>query len=270
MNQTTKIAIISGISLATVAGLQAPSFAVEFTLSNGTDPNSLTFIQWENLLGQRFTPSRATPTGNPQGPNSLVTNPAAAAGAGATVYLKNFEFFGVTQVDNLTDFSTLYVYELSPTAQNVQLGQDPSNITAPGWTKIGTATGGLNGTTATWNFAGNGLTVNTSGTQYVALAGSFFTGDGRTNSYTPASNLTPPFTAPIPPFNTVSTGIRPLFDPANPNQAQISSSAVNPQFSALFDTVGQSEIPENFSTLPGFLALGAFFGVSKLTRKKSA
>jgi hypothetical protein len=269
MNQTTKIAIISGLSLATVAGLQAPSFAVEFTLSNGTDPNSLTFIQWDNLLGQRFTPSRATPTGNPQGPNSLVTNPAAAAGAGAQVFLKNLEFYGITQVNNLTDFSNLFIYELSPTAQNVSLGQDPANITAPGWTKIGTATGGLNGTTATWNFAGNGLTVNTSGTQYAAIAGSLFTGDGRTNSYTPASNLTPPFTAPIPPFNTVSTGFRPFFNPAG--GAEISSSAVNPRFSALFDTnVGSDEIPENFSTLPGFLALGAFFGVSKLTRKKSA
>lgn len=267
MNKTTKIAIISGLSLATLAGLQAPSFAAQFTLSNGTDPNSLTFFQTVNMLGQLFTPSRATPTGNPQ----VVTNPAAAAGAGATVKLKNVEFYGVTQVDNLTNFNTLYLYQVASNAQSNQLGQDPSNITAPGWTKIGTATGGLTGNTATWTFAGNGLTVNTSGTAYAAVAGSFFTGNTRTNSYTPAANLTPPFTQPIAPFNSVSTGIRPFIDPANPNQAPIQQSAINPRFSALFDTnFGFSEIPENFSTLPGFLALGAFFGVSKLTRKKSA
>lgn len=261
MNKITKLGLIAGVSLASINVSNVPAFAAQFSIGNGTAANSLNFFTIENLLGQRFTPSRSTPTGNP----NQAVNPVPA-GSGNTVLLKNFSFFDVvpTSVQNSSAFSTLYLYELTSTAQNVALGSNPANITAPGWTLKGTATGGLSGTTATWTFAGNGLTINTSGTQYAAIAGSLFDGAARTDSYTPAFGN-------ISPFNTPSTGFRPFIpsDDLGPGN-QIQSSTTNPRFGALFDNGVPLDIPENFSVVPGLLGMAFLFGFSKLTKKEEA
>ncbi len=258
MKTTAYLGIISSISIASIAALPVTTFAQTFSVNNGVNsPNS--FNSTNGLFGQIFTPSRSTPNGNP----AQALNPAAAAGAGSTVLLQQFSFLNASQPSNSANFQNLFIYKLndiSPTnASYINLGSNPANITAQGWTLLGVGTGGISGNNAVWNFPG-GLTLDTQGTQYAAVAGSTFRGQTKSYSYTPFGITS------LAPFNSINTGLSSGFLGIGGGNQPIINEARNLLFEALFSAPTDQSVPEG-STMIGLIAVGLFFVTSKLTKK---